>query len=89
MRAGNCLVEPEAVSSDMDVCNFSQEEDFRATDNDFNKDGLNWTTGVFKMINVMGSLLLEEQETWYVKTPHLHAAIMMLSSNRSHLMTQT
>ena len=38
------------------------------------------------MINVMGSLLLEEQETWYVKTPHLHAAIMMLSSaNRSYL----
>ena len=37
------------------------------------------------MINVMGSLLLEEQETWYVKTPHLHAAIMMLSTNRSYL----
>ena len=36
------------------------------------------------MINVTGSLLLEEQETWYVKTPHLHAAIMMLS----HLMSQ-
>ena len=37
------------------------------------------------MINVMGSLLLEEQETWYVKTPHLHAAIMKLWSNMSYL----